>query len=176
MSRIANQPIQIPPGVDVNIKGQLVEVRRLNGDILSREVHPQVRAEMRDGEIFIRALTEEDQAMAGTTRSLINNLITGVYVGFTKSLELVGVGYRASVKDRVLNLTLGFSHPVSLDIPDTVEIETPSQTQIIVKGFNKQQVGQIAADIRAIRSPEPYKGKGVRYSNEIVIRKQAKKA
>lgn len=176
MSRIAKQPIQVPQGVDVRIRGQLVEVRSPNGATLSREVHPQVCVELAGGEIFIRPLTQGDHAMAGTTRSLINNLITGVHSGFTKSLELVGVGYRASVKDNVLNLTLGFSHPVRLDIPDGVEIDTPTQTQIVVKGINKQQVGQIAADIRAIRSPEPYKGKGVRYSNEVVARKQAKKA
>lgn len=124
--------------------------------------------------------TKEDsksaKAQAGTTRALLQNIVTGVSVGYERKLEIIGVGYRAQLQDNVLNLTLGFSHPVNFEIPEGISIETPSQTEVVVKGLDKQKVGQVAANIRAYRPPEPYKGKGVRYSDEQVIRKEAKKA
>jgi large subunit ribosomal protein L6 len=126
--------------------------------------------------ISVKDESIEASALSGTTRSLINNMVTGVSVGFEKKLNIVGVGYRAQVQGKKLNLSLGFSHPVVYEIPEGVQIETPSQTEIIVKGIDKQQVGQVAANIRAYREPEPYKGKGVRYSDEVIVKKEAKKA
>ncbi len=177
MSRIAKAPIPVPSGVSVNIQGQTVTVTGNKG-CLGWSVHPLVRVISEDGYLKVEPLDRERQlawALAGTTRALINNLVVGVSQGFERRLTLVGVGYRAQVKERILNLSLGFSHPVDYEIPVGIEIETPSQTEIVIRGTDKQQVGQVAAKIRSYRPPEPYKGKGVRYSNEQVLRKETKK-
>ncbi len=176
MSRVAKQPIEIPSGVEVAINGQQVMVKSGNNE-LSHEVHASVTVNQ-DGNLLQVAPGDESQqtrALAGTNRALLNNMVTGVSKGFERSLDLVGVGYRAQVKGKSLNLALGFSHPVDLAIPAELTVETPSQTQVVIKGIDKQRVGQFAAEVRAIRPPEPYKGKGVRYSDERVIRKEAKK-
>lgn len=177
MSRIANSPVKIPNGVEVNISEGLVRIKGSKGE-LTHIIHEMVAMAQEDG--AIRFTPNEKSkfavAMAGTTRSIVNNMVTGVSQGFEKKLEIVGVGYRAQVQGKVLNLTLGFSHPVNYPIPEGITIETPSQTEIIVRGSDKQQVGQVAANLRAYRPPEPYKGKGVKYSDEHIIRKEAKKA
>ena len=177
MSRIANIPVTIPSGVDVNINGQLVKVKGGKGE-LSHEVHSLVNVEQDDGSLKFKSVDESKSAnaLAGTTRALMQNLVTGVTEGFERKLTIVGVGYRAQVQGKVLNLTLGFSHPVNFEIPEGISIETPSQTEVVVRGIDKQKVGQVAANIRAYRPPEPYKGKGVRYIDEHIIRKEAKKS
>ncbi len=176
MSRIAKAPISLPKGVDLKIDGQQVSVKGPKGN-LSWQVHNTVSVEVDDGALQVapQGGRPEHWAMAGTTRALLNNMVTGVSQGFEKKLTLVGVGYRAQAKGKVLNLSLGFSHPVDYPIPEGIEIETPAATEIVVKGADKQRVGQVAAEIRAYRPPEPYKGKGVRYSDEHVVRKEAKK-
>jgi len=176
MSRIANKPVEIPSGVEVNISGQSVSAKgKLGG--LSMEVNEKVQVKQEDNVLKFSGKDGVDGsvAMAGTMRSLADNMVVGVSQGFEKKLELIGVGYRAQAQGNKLNLTLGFSHPVVYDVPEGISIETPSQTEIVVKGADKQRVGQVSADIRAYRPPEPYKGKGVRYSDERVIRKEAKK-
>ena len=177
MSRIANNPINIPTGVEVNIAGNLVTIKGTKGE-LTHNVHPLIKVEQMEN--ILKTSTNNDskfaKALSGTTRALIQNIITGVSEGFERKLEIVGVGYRAAVSGKTLNLTLGFSHPVAFKIPEGITIEMPSQTEITIKGSDKQQVGQVAADIRAYRRPEPYKGKGVRYSDERIVRKEAKKA
>ena len=177
MSRIASNPVSIPDGVDVNIVGSMVTIKGSKGE-LSHDIHPLVKVEQEDNELKTTVTNNSKfaNALSGTTRALIQNIVIGVSVGFERKLEIVGVGYRAAVSGKVLNLTLGFSHPVVFDIPEDITIETPSQTEIIIKGVDKQQVGQVAANIRAYRPPEPYKGKGVRYSDERIIRKEAKKS
>ena len=177
MSRIANNPIDLPKGVEVNISGNLVRVKGKKGE-LSHEVHELVEITQEDNVLRFKAVdsTKASRALSGTTRALLQNMVTGVSDGFEKKLTIIGVGYRAAVQGKKLNLTLGFSHPVDFSIPDGITIETPSQTEIIVRGIDKQQVGQVAANIRAYREPEPYKGKGVRYADEHIIRKEAKKA
>jgi len=176
MSRVANNPITIPKGVDINIAGQAVTVKGGKGS-LALDVHPAVQVLKDDNVLTFSAnkAMENSDALAGTTRALLNNMVTGVSQGFEKKLQLVGVGYRAQAQGKVLNLTLGFSHPVAFSVPDGITIETPSQTEIVVRGSDKQQVGQVAANIRAYRPPEPYKGKGIKYSDEQIVRKEAKK-
>ncbi len=177
MSRIAKAPINVPSGVNVDISGDQVKVKGSKGD-LGLSVHEFVEVVQEDGAIQVKPKDESDKAqwaMAGTFRALVNNMVTGVSDGFTKKLQLIGVGYRAQAKGDVLNLNLGFSHPVDYAVPEGITIETPSQTEIIVSGCDKQRVGQVAAEIRAYRPPEPYKGKGVRYADEHVVRKEAKK-
>lgn len=176
MSRIANNPVQIPAGVEVNVNGQTVSVKGKNGQ-MSIDVHEKVNVAQNDGAIQFsgREGVSGSVSMAGTMRSLTNNLVIGVTQGFEKKLTLVGVGYRAQAQGNVLNLTLGFSHPVNYAVPEGISIETPSQTEVTIKGMDKQKVGQVAAEIRAYRPPEPYKGKGVRYTDERVLRKEAKK-
>jgi large subunit ribosomal protein L6 len=176
MSRIANQPVAVPKGVTVAIDGGAIAVKGAKGE-LRRAIDDAVEVTQDSGEIRVRQVKEGIQAhaMSGTTRALINNMIIGVSHGFEKKLALVGVGYRAQMQGKTLNLTLGFSHPVNYPVPDGIVIETPSQTEIVVRGIDKQIVGQVAAEIRAWRPPEPYKGKGVRYSDEDVVRKEAKK-
>ncbi len=174
MSRIANKPVQIPSGVEVKVDGQNVSVKGSNGQ-LNLQVHPSVSVVQEDGALSVKNSDQQSVAMAGTMRSLINNLVEGVSKGFERKLELVGVGYRAQAKGKTLNLSLGFSHPVDYAVPEGVTIETPSQTEIVVKGADKQKVGQVAAEIRSYRPPEPYKGKGVKYADERIIRKEAKK-
>jgi len=169
-------PISIPTGVDVTIKGQLVSVKGSKGT-LEHNVHEFVKLSHEDNSVVFAPTQAGKAAIAqsGTARSLINNMMIGVTKGYERKLELVGVGYRAQAQGKVLNLTLGFSHPVEHTIPDGITVETPSQTEVIIKGMDKQMVGQVAADIRAYRPPEPYKGKGVKYSDEHIVRKEAKK-
>jgi large subunit ribosomal protein L6 len=169
-------PISVPTGVDVTINGQVVSVKGSKGT-LEHTVHEFVKLSQEDSVVSFAPTQagKSAKAQSGTARSLINNMIEGVTKGFERKLELVGVGYRAQAQGKVLNLTLGFSHPVVHAIPEGITIETPSQTEVIIKGMNKQVVGQVAADIRAYRPPEPYKGKGVKYSDEHIVRKEAKK-
>lgn len=174
MSRIANKPIDIPSGTEVSISGQTVNVKGPKGNS-SYDIHNAVEIVQDGNQLKVSARENDAVAMAGTMRSLVNNMVTGVTQGFEKKLELVGVGYRAQAQGNTLNLTLGFSHPVNYPVPEGITIETPSQTEILVKGIDKQKVGQVSAEIRAYRPPEPYKGKGVRYSDEHVVRKEAKK-
>jgi large subunit ribosomal protein L6 len=174
MSRIAKIPIPIPSGVNVSLDGETIRVKGGKGE-LTMTLHSEVALQIDNSEIRVSAKDNAKQAIAGTTRSLVNNMVKGVTEGFQKNLTLVGVGYRAQAKGKVLNLTLGFSHPVEYRIPEGITIETPSQTEVVVKGISKQVVGQVASDIRAYRPPEPYKGKGVRYTDERVVRKEAKK-
>ena len=177
MSRIAKNPVTIPQGVEVSLKGQTVTVKGSKG-FLERTLNDQVTVAQKENQILFstkNAESKEGWAQAGTARSLVNNMVIGVAEGYEKKLQLNGVGYRAQAKGKVVNLTLGFSHPVNHQLPEGVSAETPSQTEIVLKGIDKQLVGQTAAEIRAYRPPEPYKGKGVRYADEYVRRKEAKK-
>ena len=176
MSRIAKMPINLPAGVDVVIGAGAVSVKGPKGE-LRMKIHPSVDVLHEDGTVTCRPRDGVAGApsQTGTVRSLIANMVTGVCEGFAKELQLVGVGYRAQMQGTVLNMSLGFSHPIEYPCPEDVSIETPSQTRVVVRGTDKQRVGQIAADIRAFRPPEPYKGKGVRYGGENVARKEAKK-
>ncbi len=176
MSRIAKKPVELVSGAEINISGQTVSAKGKQGN-LSMELHDAVSIKQEDGALVFTPNDESkgSMAMTGTMRSLVNNMVIGVTEGFTKQLQLIGVGYRAQVQGNVLDLSLGFSHPVKYAIPQGISIETPSQTEINVRGADKQKVGQVCAEIRAYRPPEPYKGKGVRYSDERVIRKEAKK-
>ena len=176
MSRVANKPVSLPKGVDVSESAGLLTVKGPKGE-LSIPVNSEVAVSIEGEEASVseRSGSRFAHAMAGTTRALINNMVTGVTDGFERKLELVGVGYRAQAQGKKLNLTLGFSHPVNFEVPEGITVETPSQTEILVKGIDKQQVGQVAAEIRRYRPPEPYKGKGVRYSDERVVMKEAKK-
>lgn len=175
MSRIANSPIELPKGVEFNHSDGAVKVKGAKGT-LEMQLHPGVALSVEDGVISVAPNGEGSMSMAGTMRSLVANMVEGVSNGFEKKLELVGVGYRGQVQGKSLNLQLGFSHPVEFVIPEGITIEMPSQTEVLIKGSDKQQVGQVAAKIRAYRPPEPYKGKGVRYADERVIMKEAKKA
>ncbi len=160
----------------MNLGGDVVTVKSNKGS-LQLNLHPAVEIVNKDNVLTFAARDKDPKsdAMAGTFRALLNNMVTGVTAGFEKKLELVGVGYRAQVQGKALNLTLGFSHPVVYPIPEGITAETPSQTEIVVKGMDKQKVGQVAAEIRAYRPPEPYKGKGVKYADEVIARKEAKK-
>lgn len=175
MSRIAKAPIELPSGVDINVSGGEVSVKGPKGN-LALVLHPRVSVEQEDKTVTVKPANDADIPMAGTFRSLVNNMVVGVSDGFEKKLTLVGVGYRAQVQGSKLTLALGFSHPVEYNAPEGITIEVPSQTEIVIKGCDKQKVGQVASEIRAFRPPEPYKGKGVRYSDERVVRKEAKKA
>jgi large subunit ribosomal protein L6 len=176
MSRVAKAPIALGSGLDVKIDGQDISVKGTKGS-MSWSVHPEVTVAQEDGALVVKPRTDNPRGWmhAGTTRSLLNNMVQGCSQGFERKLTLVGVGYRAQAKGKVLNLNLGFSHPVDYQVPEGITIETPSQTEIVVSGADKQKVGQVAAEIRAYRPPEPYKGKGVRYTDEQVLRKEAKK-
>lgn len=176
MSRVANSPVVLPTGVDVNISADAINVKGAKG-ALAQAIPQHVKITKEDSQLLFAAVEGEpnSNAMAGTIRALVNNMVTGVSQGFEKKLQLVGVGYRAQAQGKVLNLTLGFSHPVAFPVPDGITIETPSQTEVVVSGVDKQQVGQVAANIRSLRPPEPYKGKGVRYADEHIVRKEAKK-
>jgi len=178
MSRVGNEPITVPSGVDVSIDGSSITVKGSKGE-LSRELPGGVTASIEDGTLSVIRPddSKESRAFHGLSRSLIQNMIVGVSEGFTKELQIQGVGYRATAKgSNALELALGFSHPVSIQAPDGIEFEVPAQTQILVRGIDKQLVGQVAADIRKWRKPEPYKGKGIRYAGERVIRKAGKAA
>ncbi len=176
MSRIANSPIELPKGVEASVANGVVSVKGGKGS-LQLVVHESVAVVSEDNQLKFSPVGEEKQAeaLAGTVRALVNNMVTGVSEGFQKKLVLVGVGYRAKAQGNVLNLTLGFSHPIDYQLPDGVKAETPTQTEIVLTGTDKQLVGQVAAEIREFRPPEPYKGKGIRYDNENVYRKEAKK-
>jgi len=169
-------PVSVPQGVDFKVAGTTATVKGPKGE-LSLELYPGLELGFEDQEIRVQPKSADSglMAIAGTTRSLLKNMVTGVSQGFERKLELRGVGYRANAQGKVLNLTLGFSHPVNYQIPEGVTVETPSQTEISIKGVDKQKVGQVAAEIRAYRPPEPYKGKGVRYVDERVRMKEAKK-
>jgi len=176
MSRIAKYPVDVPKGVEVTVSDSEISVKGPLGT-LKQFMLPSVKIE-RDGEkLLCRAVEGAPNAgaMSGTMRALLNNMVTGVTKGFEKKLTLVGVGYRAQAQGAKLNLTLGFSHPVVHDMPNGIKVETPTQTEILIKGIDKQVVGQVAAEVRAYRSPEPYKGKGVRYADEVVVIKETKK-
>ena len=176
MSRVAKNPVDLPSGVEVKMSGRNIQVKGPKGE-LSLDLHPTVDMVHEDNQLRLAATTEDSaMAMAGTMRALVSNMVTGVSVGYEKKLTIVGVGYRAQAQGNTLNLSLGFSHPVVYQIAKGVSVETPSQTEIVVSGTDKQLVGQTAAEIRRFRPPEPYKGKGVRYADEQVRRKQAKKA
>lgn len=176
MSRVAKNPVQLPSGVDVVIKGQNLTVKGgkgslelvINSNVLVKQEESLLTFAARDG-------GKQSKALAGTTRSLVNNMVTGVSSGFERKLQLVGVGYRAKANGNVLSLSVGLSHPVEYEMPKGITVETPTPTEIVLKGSDKQMLGQVASEIRAFRPPEPYKGKGVRYSDETVLRKEAKK-
>ncbi len=179
MSRIANNPVRIPEGVEVAIGGEHATVVTAKGakGSLSIDVSPEVEVKREDNSVTFapRSGSRNAGALAGTTRSLVNSMVVGVSEGFEKRLQLQGVGYRAQARGRRLNLQLGFSHPIDYELPEGIDVQTTSQTEIVVTGIDKQLVGQVAAEIRGFRPPEPYKGKGVRYANERVRRKEGKK-
>lgn len=176
MSRIASRPVVVPAGVTVNVTTDTVSVKGPKGE-LKQAMHTLIGITEQEGKLFFKAKnkTKLSRALSGTYRALLANMVQGVSNGFEKRLTLVGVGYRAKVQGRALNLTLGFSHPIDHELPEGIMAECPSQTEIVLKGIDKQLVGQVAADIRGYRPPEPYKGKGVRYANEQIVLKEAKK-
>ena len=169
-------PLDIPAGVEVSISNDVVNVKGTKG-AMEHKLHKSVEIKKEDNVLTLipREGDVKAGAQAGTARSLLNSMIVGVTTGFEKKLELVGVGYRAKAEGKSVNLTLGFSHPVNYALPEGITAETPSQTEIVIRGIDKQVVGQVAADIRAYRPPEPYKGKGVKYAGEHIVRKEAKK-
>ncbi|ULJ62567.1 50S ribosomal protein L6 [Wielerella bovis] len=176
MSRVAKNPVTVPAGVEVNIGTDALIVKGQNG-VLSLPLKGDVKVELTDGQLTFAVANESKHAaaMSGTVRALVANMVKGVSEGFEKKLQLIGVGYRAQAQGKTLNLSLGFSHPVNYEMPEGVSVATPSQTEIVLTGADKQAVGQVAAEIRAFRPPEPYKGKGVRYVGEVVVMKEAKK-
>ncbi len=176
MSRIAKNPVAVPAGVEVKITASKLNIKGPKGT-LEHEIHPNIKIKQ-EGNLLMFERTNESalaRAVSGTTRALVNNMVHGVAKGFEKKLSIIGVGYRAAVQGKKLNLTLGYSHPIAYDIPTGITVECPDQTNILVRGADKQLVGQVAADIRNYRSPEPYKGKGVRYVDEVIVKKEAKK-
>ena len=176
MSRIAKSPITIPNGVDIRFENNYVKVKGIKG-ALSFQCNPLVSFKIDDNIVTIQwdKTNQHSIAQAGTASAVVNGMVFGVSEGFEKKLTLIGVGYRAQAKGNVLSLSLGFSHPVEFEVPNGITIETPSQTEVLVKGSDKQLVGEVAAKIRSYRPPEPYKGKGIRYSDENVVKKEAKK-
>ncbi|HEX7340153.1 MAG TPA: 50S ribosomal protein L6 [Rhodanobacteraceae bacterium] len=175
MSRVANSPITLPKGVEVKSGDDGITVKGAKSSLTLHHL-PGVKVSVDDGVVNVSVAEGGEVKFAGTARALIANMVKGVSEGFERKLELVGVGYRAQAQGKKLSLTLGFSHPVEFDVPEGVTIETPSATEVVVKGADKQVVGQVAAKIRGFRPPEPYKGKGVRYAGEYINRKEAKKA
>ena len=177
MSRIGKQPVTVPAGVDVKIDGHKVTVKGAKGELV-REFHPMLTIAQEGNEILVTRPddTREARSLHGLTRTLIHNMVVGVSEGYSKKLVLVGVGYRAALKGKNLEMQLGFSHPVVVEPPEGIEFEVPTQTEILVKGISKERVGQVAADVRKWRAPEPYKGKGIRYDGEHVRRKLGKAA
>ncbi len=175
MSRVAKKPIALPKGVELNIQADNVSVKGPKGTLtIARPAGVEIAIE--DGQVQLSPATAEQTAITGTLRAIIANMVHGVSEGFERKLELVGVGYRASMSGKDLNLSLGFSHPIVFPAPEGITIATPTQTEVLVQGADKQRVGEVAAKIRSFRPPEPYKGKGVKYSDETIIRKEAKKA
>ena len=177
MSRIGKQPIPLPAGVTVSIEPEMVRVNGPRGELAER-VSRDITVEQVDAELRVTRPTDraEHRALHGLTRSLVNNMVVGVTEGYTKTLEIQGVGYRAALRGRDVELSVGFSHPVTIKAPDGIEFEVPQPTRVIVKGISKQAVGEVAANIRKVRPPEPYKGKGIRYAGEYVQRKVGKRA
>lgn len=176
MSRVGKNPIPLPQGVEISLAGQDVTVKGPLGS-LKFTANPAVRLVQEGAQLLVKPVdgAVNAGALSGTTRALVSNMVTGVSKGFERKLTLVGVGYRAQAQGDTLNLTLGFSHPVAHKMPAGIKVETPSQTEIVIKGVDKQVVGQVAAEVRAYRKPEPYKGKGVRYADEVVVLKETKK-
>lgn len=176
MSRVAKAPVTLPAGTSVTLNDRQVEVKGKNGS-LSLHLHELVELKQEENTVILAPVKDTKEAWmhTGTIRALLNNMVNGVTNGFERRLQLVGVGYRAQVAGNKVNLSLGYSHPIEYVLPEGVTAESPSQTEIVLKSSDKQKLGQAAADIRAFRSPEPYKGKGVRYSDEVVLRKEAKK-
>jgi large subunit ribosomal protein L6 len=174
MSRVASNPVTLPKGVEVTINDGAVKVKGAKGE-LALALTDGIQANQEDGSIVFTYSSDGVKAMAGTTRALVNNMVKGVSEGWEKKLVLNGVGYRAKASGNTVNLTVGLSHPVDYELPEGVSAETPTQTEIVVKGIDKQAVGEVAAKIRSFRPPEPYKGKGIRYADEYVRRKEAKK-
>jgi len=176
MSRIAKKPIELPKGVEFSVNGREVSAKGPKG-FLTATLHKAVELTQQDNVLKLapRDPSQASLAVTGTMRSVINNIVEGVVNGFEKKMQLVGVGYRAQAQGRQLNLSVGLSHPVNYQVPEGIEIETPAATEIVVRGCDKQRVGQVCAEIRAFRPPEPYKGKGVKYADEVVVRKEAKK-
>ena len=175
MSRVAKAPVSIPSGVEVKYADQILTIKGSKGT-LTQAIHADVDLTEGDNELTFAPVDDKDAwAMAGTMRSLVNNMVMGVTDGFEKKLQLVGVGYRAKAQGNKLDLSLGFSHPVVYEVPKEINVETPTNTEIVLRGASKQVIGQVAAEIRSFRPPEPYKGKGVRYADERIIRKEAKK-
>ncbi|MEM6301992.1 MAG: 50S ribosomal protein L6 [Pseudomonadota bacterium] len=174
MSRVANNPVALPSGVELKVADGELSVKGAKG-ALTLSLYAGVDVKSEDGKVTFAYSDETAKAMAGTTRSLVNNMVKGVSEGFEKKLVLNGVGYRAKASGKTVNLTIGLSHPVDYELPEGLSAETPSQTEIVIKGVDKQAVGQAAAEIRSFRPPEPYKGKGIRYADEYVRRKEAKK-
>ena len=177
MSRIGRQPITVPSGVEVKVEPDRVVVKGPKGE-LSERIHPEIAVEQSDGQLVVKRPTDEDRhrALHGLTRTLIANMVHGVTEGFAKTLEIEGVGYRAQLKGKQLELALGYSHPVNIDPPEGIEFEVPAPNRVVVKGISKQLVGEVAAQIRKQRPPEPYKGKGIRYAGEQIERKVGKRA
>jgi large subunit ribosomal protein L6 len=176
MSRVARRPVELPKGVELTQAQGVVKIKGPKGE-LSLRVSPTLEVKVVEGkaQVSVRQPSRQAKETSGTTRALLANMVAGVTKGFERKLELVGVGYRAQAQGRKLNLTLGFSHPVNYVVPDGITVETPSQTEITIKGSDRQKVGQVAAEIRGFRPPEPYKGKGVRHANERIVLKEAKK-
>lgn len=176
MSRVAKQPVELPKGVEFSRSGSTVTLKGPKGS-LSIELNSEVELTQEENQLQVKARSGSQFAVAisGTTRALLANMVQGVAEGFERKLQLIGVGYRAQAQGNQLNLTLGFSHPVVYDVPEGISVETPSQTEVVVRGIDKQKVGQVASEIRRYRPPEPYKGKGVRYDDERVVIKEAKK-
>ena len=174
MSRVANNPVSLPKGVELNIDGRELHVKGSKG-ALSLALYDGIDVSQDDGTVTFTYASDASKAMAGTTRALVNNMVKGVSEGWEKKLILNGVGYRAKASGKSVNLTIGLSHPVDYELPEGLSAETPTQTEIVIKGIDKQAVGEAAAKIRSFRPPEPYKGKGIRYADEYVRRKEAKK-
>jgi large subunit ribosomal protein L6 len=176
MSRIAKNPVAVPSGVEVKLDAGKLNIKGPKG-VLEFSVHPSVKVTQEGNLLKFARINDSNQARAvsGTTRALVQNMVNGVVKGFEKKLTIIGVGYRAAIQGKKLNLTLGYSHPIAYDVPAGITIECPDQNNIVVRGADKQLVGQVAADIRAYRAPEPYKGKGVRYVDEVIVKKEAKK-
>ena len=176
MSRVAKNPVAVPSGVEIKLEAEKIIVKGAHGT-LEQALTGDVAVEVENGQVTFKAVNDSKHAhaMSGTLRALVNNMVTGVSQGFERKLTLIGVGYRAQAQGDVLNLSLGFSHPVEHKMPAGISVQTPSQTEVVLKGADKQKIGQVAAEIRAYRPPEPYKGKGVRYANEVVVIKETKK-
>ena len=176
MSRVAKSPIPLPKGVEVTLAAQQIQVKGAKGS-LAQALHGDVEVVNDNGvlRVGVREETPAAWAQAGTARALIANMVKGCSEGFARTLDLVGVGYRVAMKGPLLNIAVGYSHPVEMPVPEGLQVETPTQTQVVVRGADRQRVGQFAANVRAVRPPEPYKGKGIRYSDEVVVRKETKK-